>query len=408
MYSPARLCCVLSLAMLWSSSGWSATKAKPGARKPAKEISADDGLQKQMDWENKLLGPNTEKKIDLVKIQKLQAEETARREKQDKLDRVERDRKEREAALAAQRRDVKAPSSREVPAVVEAPVPARPVEKHDDAFVDKLLKDGKSGYSSKKRPTVSNDDVDELLAKAKQDKGASIAPRPAKGGKTDSVDQLLATADKQQAIKTTTKKPSDAEPVSAELAARESALKAMALAATKAQQDRDRSKRLSIPDAAMLRAPQQTASREDSPAVPARAPATAPRAGAREDRDESDNGAEARREVADHGGWKDPFASEPASPPRGAKISSTTVVPASVRPASGARHAPAFRPTGDDGDPAPASAGGKGAAGASDWKDPFDSAGGVDGAGTKARPASPKAKPAKPRKRPPHWKDPFA
>lgn len=398
MYSPARLCCVLSLAMLWSSSGWSAPRAKPGARKPAKEISADDGLQKQMDWENKLLGPNTEKKIDLVKIQKLQAEETARREKQEKLDHAEKERKEREAALAAQRKDVKAPSTREVPAVVEAPVPARPVEKHDDAFVDKLLKEGKSGYNNKKRPTVSNDDVDELLAKAKQDKAASIVPKPAKGGKTDSVDQLLATADKQQAIKTTTKKPSDAEPVSAELAARESALKAIALAASKAQQERDRTRRLAIPDAAMLRGPQSTASRVDPPAAAPRPPAVAPRLGAQpDDGDEADKGSDDTREAASsRGAWKDPFASEPATPPRRAKIS-TAVVPASSRPESGAdRRAPAVRPAGNDGEVAPG------------WKDPFDSEGGTTD-GVRSRPAArPKAKPAKAPKRPAHWKDPFA
>src|SRR3569623_950314 len=78
-----------------------APKAK-AQKKSAKELSSsDDALDKQMDWENKILGPNAEKKIDLAKLQTLQAEEMARREKQEKVDRAEKERKEREAAAAA-------------------------------------------------------------------------------------------------------------------------------------------------------------------------------------------------------------------------------------------------------------------------------------------------------------------
>jgi hypothetical protein len=426
MCSPVRLCCAISLALLWSSTAWSAPKAKStarsglsksgaankaGVKKSAKEISADDGLQRQMDWETKLLGPNTEKKIDLVKIQKLQAQETARREKQEKIDRFEKERKEREAALAAQRKDLKAPSSREVPVVESVPVPAKPVEKHDDAFVDKLIKDGKSG--ERKRPTVSNDDVDELLAKAKQDKGASITPKPTRGGRTDSVDQLLATADQQQAIKTTTKKPSDAEPVSAEAAAREASLKALALANARAQEERDRNKRLAIPDAAMLRAqqPQGSTTRVSSPSTQPRAGRAGlgaqPTATAQELRGEASDGREGSDGAGDSAAakWKDPFANESASPARRSKIS-TAVVPASTRPGIAGRHAPTMRPAGTDRMPENVdSAGSSGNAGSADWKDPFDSAA---PAGPKSRPVAPKAKPVKAPKRSPHWKDPFA
>src|SRR4051812_26191609 len=113
-----RLVCALGLVSGMSSLA-SAAPPKAKAAGGQKEISADDkGLQKQMDWENKLLGPNTEKKIDLAKIQKLQAEEAARREKQQKVD---AEKKEREAALAAQRKDVRSPSTRDVPNIEEAP-----------------------------------------------------------------------------------------------------------------------------------------------------------------------------------------------------------------------------------------------------------------------------------------------
>lgn len=394
MRSPVRLSCALGLALLWPSSGWSAPKAKStdgaDSKKSAKEISADDGFQKQMDWENQLLGPNTEKKIDLVKIQKLQAEETARREKQDKIDKVERDHKEREAALAAQRQDVKAPSTRDVPTVEEAPPPPKPVEKHDDAFVDKLLKDGKSGEH--KHVAVSNDDVDQLLDKVKQDNGATITPKPGKSGRADSVDQLLATADKQQAIKTTVRKPAESEPVSAEAAAREATLRAIAAAQAKSEEERSRNRRPAIPDAAMLARRQPGAVAVHAATIESDSPPAARAIPVREARVV----AAPAPEPASATGWKDPFANEAAPTPasaRQAKLSATVAPPGSRAGArsgarSGARlgtvgrHAPSTRPPESD-----------------SWQDPFQG-----GGAKKARPAAK----GKSRKRSAHWKDPFA
>jgi hypothetical protein len=410
MCSPVRLCCALSLALLWSSAAWSAPKVKStakagvskvGVKKSTKEISADDGLQRQMDWETKLLGPNTEKKIDLVKIQKLQAQETARREKQDKQDRLQKERKEREAALAAQRKDLKAPSSRDVPVVETPQVPTRPVEKHDDAFVDKLIKDGKSG--ERKRPAVSNDDVDELLAKAKQEKGASITPKPSRGGRTDSVDQLLATADQQQAIKTTTKKPTDAEPVSAEAAAREASLRALAAANARSQEERDRSKRLAIPDAAKQRTPPQSnAARATSASTSLRTGRAAQ--GGQQSAQEAGGDLQDGRDGSDGSAWKDPFANEAATPVRRSKTS-TAVVPASTRLGAAGRRSSVVRPTANDRQGGADGADGVDGVKGADWKDPFDSAA---PAGAKSRPVGPKAKPTKVPKRAAHWKDPFA
>ena len=183
---------------------------------------------------------------------------------------------------------------------------------------------------------------------------------------------MLATADKQAGIKTTARKPVDVpEPVSAEAAAREATLKAIAAAAAKAQEERARNRRPAVPDAAMLRAQQVSVTRpqaDRTKATPARA-AT----------------------------WADPFAADGASGAgshgRG-KNTPTAALPASSRGVSTAgRHAPpASRP-----------------ARKRQWHlaDPFDSAGG--GGAAKPRPAPGKAAPAaRPGKHAPNWKDPFA
>ena len=343
--------------------------AKPPApvKKTAKELSSsDDALQKQMDWEDKVLGPNTEKKIDLAKIQKLQAEETARRERQEKIDRVEKEKREREAEkAAAAQRNVRAPSSREVPEIEEAPLLSlKPAEKHDDAFVDHLLKD--KGASKKKSAAVTNDEVDQLLNASKPDKQAGRT----KGGRTDSVDQILSTADKEPSIKTVTKRPTLAdEPVSAEAAAREAAMKAIAAAAAKNEEERNRNKRPVVPDAAVLRARAEAQARANPtpPSAPSRSGAT-------------------------KASWNDPFANEPDDVPRSSKGSKVTT---SVRPPS---------PSDDlDGDPAPAPPAKR--AGGPSWKDPFDGGGSTTPSRrTKAR----KSGSARKAKHPANWKDPFA
>jgi hypothetical protein len=354
-----------------AASAYAAPKGKaaasPAAKKSAKEISStDDALQKQMDWENKILGPNTEKKIDLAKIQKLQAEETARREKQEKIDKVDRERKEREmAAKEAAQRNVHAPSSREVPEIQETPPPPK-AEKHDDAFVDKLLKEKSL---PKKKASVTNDEVDELLNAAKQEKPGQMAKGKGKGG--DTVDQLLATADKQPTIKTTTKRPAATdEPVSAEAASREAAMKAIAAAAAKADEERGRNKKPAIPDAAVLRARAEANARANPSSSPLR-PAAASTSKA---------------------GWSDPFAAESDS----SVSSKRGKVSATVRP-----------PSPDlDSEPAPTKRGASRGAPGGGWKDPFDAG---DNAPTRARPAAPAKAPAgKAPKHPPNWKDPFA
>lgn len=362
--APSGFVRALVLSLVASLPAVALAKDKGAKKASAKEIAGDEKLDKQMDWENKVLGPNTIKKIDLAKIQKLQAEEMARREKQEKLDQAEKDRKEREAAAAAEKqRNVKQAGTHEVPEIEETPPPPKqPVEKHDDAFVDKVL----SGKTDKKKVAATNDDVDQLLNQAKQEKAGPGAPK-AKGGKSDGVDALLATADKQASIKTTKKPVEPIETVSAEAAAREAALKQIAAAQARAQEEKARSKRPVVPDAAMLRA--QAAAK----APPPESASTKP----------SSKGT----------GWTDPFASDGGSTTsakgRGKVTAASATMPANTRGASG-RHAPASRP-------APS--------GGHEWQDPFDGSG--TGSGGKARPA-PKAPAGRPAKRPANWKDPFA
>lgn len=378
----------LAIALLWASPAWAAPRSKSASsssrahapskdsskdnsKKSGKEISTDDrALDKQMDWETKVLGPNTVKKIDLAKIQKLQAEELARRERQEKIDQADKDRKEREAAAAeAAQRNVKAPSTRELPAIPE-PAPAKPVEKHDDAFVDKLL----TGKGERKKVAVSNDDVDQLLNKVKQEKSPGTSAK-GRGKGADNVDQLLATADKQASIKTTVRKPADApEAMSAEAAAREATLKAIAAAAAQAQEERAR-KRLAIPDGAVLRAQAAARTQNETP-------------------NSSSSRSETPKATASRAAWSDPFASDGpssgSSKARSKGTPTTTVPSSSSRPPASAagRHPPATRPSEND-----------------TWKDPFDSGGG----GAKPRNAPSKAAPAaRPGKHPPNWKDPFA
>src|SRR5262245_21343152 len=106
--APTGLVQALALTLAVSLPAVALAKDNKEKKAAAKEISADDKTNQKMNWEDNVRGPNAIKKIDPAKIQKLQAEEMARREKQEKLDQAEKDRKEREAAAAAEKqRNVK-------------------------------------------------------------------------------------------------------------------------------------------------------------------------------------------------------------------------------------------------------------------------------------------------------------
>jgi len=307
----ACLCVPSAMAVSWTTSAVAAphrakkvaatTKAAPAK---AKTASDDGNIQNTLSWEDKVMGPETNKKIDLKKIEELQAKEMARREKAEKED---KERREREAAQAAQRKDVAAPASKEV-VVEEAPVPVKPAVKHDDAFVDKLMND-KGG--PKKKVSQGPDDVDDLLAKVK-DKPAPGAPK----GRNDSVDQLLTSAEKQP-TRTTVTRPSPAMQTtkSDEEAAREEALRALAAAQAKLAADRARQKQqLAVPDAAVLKARAMAADNDGSAKKTTLTTTSSPAAGSDAFNDsfgnDSHNGGSVKHGKTPAGaksGWGDPF-----------------------------------------------------------------------------------------------------
>jgi hypothetical protein len=337
--------CVPSLLAASTSSAWAQGRAKKTA--PAKNVApADDGnLQNTLSWEDKVMGPETNKKIDLKKIEELQAKEKARREKAEKDD---KERREREAAQAAQRKDVAAPATKEVE-VEEAPVPVKPAVKHDDAFVDKLMND-KGG--PKKKVSQGPDDVDQLLAKVKDNKGGAPAAK-----KNDSVDQLLTSAEKQP-TRTTVTRPSPALQTtkSDEEAAREEALRALAAAQAKLAADRAKQRQQpAVPDAAVLKARMAAENGEAAAPAPKKAAPTLTTT--------------STPASASSDSWSDPFTTTDS--PRGHK----GALKHGKGPANGAK-------------------GG--------WGDPFDSGGG------KARPGGKAAGKGQKKTKDPNWSDPFA
>jgi hypothetical protein len=180
-----------------------ASKAEKSDKKKAAELHADErSMKKQLQWEDKVMGPD-DKKADLERIARAhEMNEKAEREK------------ERQAALepapapapakgAAKKSEVALPSAPEEKAVAprevspklateEAKAAPPPVKPADDKFIDKLLKE--EHPSSKKHASASDRELENLLAGAKGDKPAG------RRGKGDSVDDLLKSADKGPAM----------------------------------------------------------------------------------------------------------------------------------------------------------------------------------------------------------------
>jgi hypothetical protein len=187
----------------WSPAHAADPKTKSGKKKSADGIADDKVIDKQLQWEDSVMGPD-DKRGELDKIARAQAINKAASEK------AERD-KERAAAAAAKEPPAppKAQTNKRGGEVALPTVPdedsskssksettaaAPPPVKHgDDKFIDKLLKDEPS---SKKRKMSASDDkaLDDLLATEKPAK--PVARGRGKGAKTDDVDSLLDSADK--------------------------------------------------------------------------------------------------------------------------------------------------------------------------------------------------------------------
>jgi hypothetical protein len=187
--------------------------SKSGKKKATAGLSDDKVIDKQLQWEDSVMGPD-DKRAELDKIARAQAINKAAAEK------AERD-KERAAAAAAREPAPKAQTSKrggEVALPVDdddsgnanrgsrggressggasdnetaavAPPPP-PVRHGDDKFIDKLLKD----EPSKRKKASASDDkaLADLLATDKPAKPVAKA----RGKRADDVDSLLDSADK--------------------------------------------------------------------------------------------------------------------------------------------------------------------------------------------------------------------
>ncbi|HLK91873.1 MAG TPA: hypothetical protein VKZ18_18420 [Polyangia bacterium] len=178
-----------------------------GKGKKSTSDSSDSAINKQMQWEESVMGPDDGKNAELAKIARAQAinkaaAEKAAKEKEKADAQAARDKEKADAAPKTNKRggEVALPTlpdedsgkgkngkASEISPKLEttaAAAPPPPVKHGDDKFIDGLLKD--DGRNKKHKTSASEDKaLDDLLA---TDKPAA----PAKGkGKKDDVDALL-------------------------------------------------------------------------------------------------------------------------------------------------------------------------------------------------------------------------
>ena len=181
------------------------SNAQKSGDKSALELHADDkSMKKQLQWEDKVMGPDS-KRAELDKIARAHAitEKAEKdRERQAALEpapRPERAEKNRKAEVALPSTSEEKTADENRPhdispkletAAAQAPVPA--AKPADDKFIDKLLRE--EDAPSKKRASANDRELESLLA------GANAKEKPAGRKRADSVDNLLKTADKGPAM----------------------------------------------------------------------------------------------------------------------------------------------------------------------------------------------------------------
>src|SRR4051794_15872423 len=188
-------------------------KAK-SAKKKGDDLSDDKVIGKQLQWEDKVMGPD-DKRAELDKIAKAQAINKAAAEKaeKEKAANAAREAKEREAAAKAGPTTTKRggdvalptlpdegpgagkgkPQHTEISPKLETAAAATPppvLKPADDKFIDKLLKE-ESGSKKKKGGSSDDKALIDMLASEKPGKAAG-----GKKGRKDGVDDLLTEAEK--------------------------------------------------------------------------------------------------------------------------------------------------------------------------------------------------------------------
>ena len=205
----SKLSCLTAAMIIFGAiTGWAsgalAADPKKGAPKKKSGEMLNDNFDKQMQWENSVLGPD-DKKAEMAKMARANAMAKAAAEKaaSDKAA------AERNAAKEEAKQQRTPSTKTAAPVLIATPVdetagkstrgndkfaeepappPPAPVKPADDKFIDKILK----GEASKKKVVRNDDELNELLAKDK------IAPPPKpKGKRVDNVDDLLRSAEKQ-------------------------------------------------------------------------------------------------------------------------------------------------------------------------------------------------------------------
>jgi hypothetical protein len=219
----SKLSCVAA-AIVFMAGAASARAADPkkgsGAnkKKPAELLTDDKALDKQMQWENNVLGPD-DKRAELAKIARAQAITKAAAEKAAAEKAAAEKNPPKETQQETKRTKASAPvllatpeeedpgrstkskaqsaKDREISPKLdsaEATAPPPPVKPADDKFIDKLLKGEPAGKKKASAKNVDDGALDELLAKEK----ASTPPAARRSkGKVDGVDSLLRDAEKQ-------------------------------------------------------------------------------------------------------------------------------------------------------------------------------------------------------------------
>ena len=368
---------------------------KNGASKKKSNEIVNDNFDKQMSWENSVLGPD-DKKAEMAKMAranamaKAAAEKAAAEKAAAERNAVKEEAKQQRAAatktaapvlLATPQDETAGKSTRNNDKFAEepAPAPAPPPKPADDKFIDKILK----GEASKKKVVRNDDELNELLAKDK------IAPAPrAKGKRVDNVDDLLRSAEKQPDMPAPKTKTPDWAKIEPETTPRPVAI------APRPQPKKDDG---------VIHIVQGAAGTMSAP-PPAPRPQMAAATSARRaqntdtfDRRDSDPFAEVPRKrsasvsapARSSASFADPFADSGAPAPRARSV--VTPRPVAPPPAPRAMPVPASRR--EAASPPPG------------WSDPF-----ADAPADRGKPVKRTTEPkrAAPAGHPPGWKDPFS
>jgi hypothetical protein len=381
MRSRLFLCAALAGTCLFGSWSSVAHAADPKGKKGKTSDSDDKVINKQMQWEDSVMGPDDGKRAELDKIARAQAinkaaSEKAAKEKEKADAQAAREKEKADAAPKTTKRggEVALPTlpdedsgkgkngkTSEISPKLEtasAAAPPPPVKHGDDKFIDGLLKD--DGGKKKHKASASDDKaLDDLLAVEKP-KAA-----PAKGKKKgDDVDSLLSSADKAPPMPETHVKHETPEWAKPEISARP----VEAPMPVRPQPKRDDG---------IIHVTQGAATATAPPPPARRTPAAAPPPPVRTSTVATRNATGRRQAAPASGNWNDPFT--PGTPKK-------TVAARETHTDSGADDLDNLTPVNRRRQPSPAR---------SDDDDSFTNAKATAG----TRRAAPAAKPK--------WKDPF-